>query len=68
MPRSVYWPLRQKSHSPAAHEAHGTGSGRRTIPTTRSPSEKPLPDGAAATRPSDSWPSTSRSAPGGASP
>ena len=43
MPRSVYWPLRHMSHSPAAQSAHGTGSGRRTMPTTRSPGAKPLP-------------------------
>src|SRR5918911_190756 len=56
------------SNSPRAHDGHGTGSGRRTTPTTRSPSEKPLPEGASQTRPSDSWPSTSRSSPGGAQP
>src|SRR4051812_43474210 len=56
------------SNSPRAHEGHGTGSGRRTTPTTRSPSAKPTPAGAERTRPSDSWPSTSRSFPGGAQP
>ena len=34
MPRSVYRPLRHMSHSPCAQAAHGTGSGRRTMPTT----------------------------------
>ena len=38
MPRSVYWPLRHMSHSPTAQFGHGTGSGRRTMPATRSPS------------------------------
>ena len=37
IPRSVYWPLRHMSHSPTAQLEQGTGSGRRTIPTTRSP-------------------------------
>ena len=37
IPRSVYWPLRHMSHSPTAQLGQGTGSGRRTIPTTRSP-------------------------------
>ena len=37
MPRSVYWPLRHMSHSPTAQLGQGTGSGRRTMPTTRSP-------------------------------
>ena len=32
----------------------GTGSGRRTMPTTRSPSANPEPEGADSTRPSDS--------------
>ena len=52
------------SNSPAAHAPHGTGSGRRTTPTTRSPAAKPLAAGASSTRPSDSWPSTNRSRPG----
>ena len=68
MPRSVYLPLRQKSNSPRAHAGHGSGSGRRTTPTTRSPAAKPLPSGASRTRPSDSWPRISRSEPGGAQP
>src|SRR3954471_918699 len=68
MPRSVYWPLRHMSNSPRAHAPHGTGSGRRTTPTTRSPGAKPLPSGASRTRPSDSWPRMSRSSPGGAQP
>ena len=38
MPRSVYWPFRHMSHSPTAQLGQGTGSGRRTMPTTRSPS------------------------------
>ena len=67
MPRSVYWPLRHMSHSPTAQLGHGTGSGRRTMPTTRSPASKPAA-GPRFTRPSDSWPSTSRSCPGGGSP
>ncbi len=37
MPRSVYSPLVHMSHSPTAQFAHGIGSGRRTIPTSRSP-------------------------------
>ena len=37
MPHSVYNPLRHMSHSPTAQFGHGTGSGRRTMPTTRSP-------------------------------
>ena len=68
MPRSVYCPLRHMSHSPTAQFGHGTGSGRRTIPTTRSPGRRPLPGPASTTRPSDSWPRTSRSRPGGAQP
>src|SRR4051794_31482488 len=56
------------SNSPRPHGTHGTGSGRRTTPTTRSPSEKSLPPGASRTRPSDSWPRISRSSPGGAQP
>src|SRR2546421_6857231 len=51
MPCSVYCPLRHMSHSPAPHGGHGTGSGRRTNPTTRSPVASPLPAGASATRP-----------------
>src|SRR3954465_9498261 len=43
MPRSVYWPLRHMSHSPTAQAGHGTGSGRRTMPTIRSPFARPLP-------------------------
>src|SRR4051812_7786296 len=54
------------SHSPTAQQAHGTGSGRRTMPTTRSPGLKPESAGASRTRPSDSWPRISRSSPGGA--
>ena len=58
MPRSVYCPLRHMSHSPTAQFGHGTGSGRRTMPTTRSPSRNPLPGPGSSMRPSDSWPST----------
>ena len=36
------------------------------MPTTRSPAAKPRAGGASSTRPSDSWPMTSRSRPGGA--
>ena len=61
MPRSVYWPLRHMSHSPDAQAGQGTGSGRRTMPTTRSPGAKPLDGGASITSPNDSWPSTRRS-------
>src|SRR5215469_3195941 len=56
------------SHSPAAQAVHGTGSGRRTIPTTRSPGSRPLRCGASTTTPSDSWPRINRSWPGGAEP
>src|SRR3954451_11992000 len=56
------------SNSPRPHGTHGTGSGRRTTPTTRSPAAKSLPSGASRTRPSDSWPRISRSSPGGAQP
>src|SRR5689334_10038214 len=56
------------SHSPAAQDGHGTGSGRRTMPTTRSPRLKPEFTGASSTVPSDSWPITSRLRPGGAQP
>src|SRR3954453_8290604 len=52
------------SNSPCAHAPHGTGSGRRTTPTTRSPAAKSLPAGASRTRPSDSCPSTTPSPPG----
>src|SRR5262245_58805468 len=41
------------SQSPAAHAGHGTGSGRRTMPTTRSPALNPVCAGASITRPSD---------------
>ena len=68
MPRSVYLPLRHMSHSPTAQFEHGTGSGRRTMPTTRSPSRNALVGPGSTTRPSDSWPSTSRALPGGAQP
>ena len=68
MPRSVYLPLRHMSHSPTAQFGHGTGSGRRTMPTTRSPSRNALAVPGSMTRPSDSWPSTSRALPGGAQP
>ena len=68
MPRSVYFPLRHMSNSPCAQAPHGTGSGRRTTPAMRSPGAKPLAGGACSTRPSDSWPSTRWSLPGGALP
>ena len=68
MPRSVYWPLRHMSHSPTAQFGQGTGSGRRTMPTTRSPCFRPLDGPGSRTRPSDSWPSTRRVLPGGAQP
>ena len=68
MPCSRYCPLRHMSHCPDAQAGHGTGSGRRTIPTTRSPSARPEPAGAARTRPRFSCPSTSSSCPGGADP
>ena len=68
MPRSVYCPLRHMSHSPTAQLGQGTGSGRRTIPTIRSPACRPLRDPGSTTRPSDSWPRISRSRPGGAQP
>src|SRR4051795_12939778 len=56
------------SNSPCAHAPHGTGSGRRTTPTTRSPAAKSASSGASRTLPSDSWPRTRRSCPGGAQP
>ena len=68
MPRSVYLPLRHMSHSPTAQFGHGTGSGRRTMPATRSPLRNALAVPGSMTRPSDSWPSTSRALPGGAQP
>ena len=68
MPRSVYWPFRHMSHSPTAQLGQGTGSGRRTMPTTRSPFwSAPLGPGST-TRPSDSCPSTRRALPRGAQP
>ena len=60
IPRSVYWPLRHMSHSPTAQLGQGTGSGRRTMPTTRSPFLSPPLGPGSSTRPSDSWPSTRR--------
>src|SRR4051812_3025938 len=56
------------SHSPAAQNRHGTGSGRRTIGTTRSPAEKSDPGGAAVTRPAASCPRISDVRPGGGQP
>src|SRR5262249_53127601 len=56
------------SQSPAAQQAHGTGSGRRTMPTTRSPRLNPQFTEASCTVPSDSWPITRRLRPGGAQP
>src|SRR4029453_15675416 len=60
MPRSVYWPLRHMSHSPTAQFGQGMGSGRRTIPTTRSPSLSPPPGPGSPTRTRVSWPNTRR--------
>ena len=68
MPRSVYWPLRHMSHSPTAQFGQGTGSGRRTIPTTRSPFLSPPVGPGSTTRPRDSWPNTKRVVPRGAQP
>ena len=68
IPRSVYWPLVHMSHSPTAQLGQGTGSGRRTIPTTRSPALKELLGPGSMTRPRDSCPSTRRVFPGGAQP
>src|SRR5215813_3762760 len=56
------------SHSPTAQFGQGTGSGRRTRPTTRSPFFNPLLGPGSSTRPSDSWPRTRRVSPGGAQP
>ena len=56
IPRSVYSPLVHISHSPTAQLAQGTGSGRRTIPTTRSPALKELFGPGSMTRPRDSCP------------
>src|SRR5262245_49578864 len=56
------------SHSPTAQFGQGTGSGRRTRPTTRSPFFNPLLGPGSTTRPSDSWPRTRRVSPGGAQP
>src|SRR5512140_249715 len=56
------------SHSPTAQLGHGTGSGRRTMPTTRSPFLRPLVGPGSSTRPRDSCPSTRRALPGGAQP
>src|SRR5215510_8798164 len=68
MPRSVYRPFRHMSHSPTAQFGQGTGSGRRTMPTTRSPFFSPLLGPGSSTRPRDSWPRTMRFSPGGAQP
>ena len=58
------------AHVPFALGAgeHGSGSGRRTMPTTRSPGSRPDCSGAAITVPSDSWPRTRRCSPGGGEP
>src|SRR5262245_53509868 len=56
------------SHSPTAQLGHGTGSWRRTMPTTRSPFFNPPLGPGSNTRPSDSWPRTRRVSPGGAQP
>ena len=68
IPRSEYRPLLHMSHSPTAQFGQGTGSGRRTIPTIRSPSASPVAGPGSRTRPSDSCPSTRRSEPLGAQP
>ena len=68
IPRSVYCPFRHMSHSPTAQLGHGTASGRRTMPTTRSPFFSPALGPGSSTRPSDSCPSTSRECPEGAQP
>src|ERR1700733_7382538 len=68
IPRSVYWPLRHMSHSPTAQFGQGTGSGRRTMPTTKSPFLRLAAPSDSRTRPSDSWPSTRRVLAGGAHP
>src|SRR4029453_19038620 len=56
------------SHSPTAQLGHGTGSGRRTMPATRSPAARPLAGRGSSTRPSGSWPSARRVLPGGGAP
>ena len=58
------------AHVPLADRAVGAGHGvgRRTMPTTRSPFLSPPLGPGSTTRPSDSWPSTSRVLPGGAQP
>jgi len=43
--RNNVWPFRPMSHSPRAQAGHGTGSGLRTIPTTRSPAARSEPAG-----------------------
>src|ERR1700691_1102371 len=68
MPRSVYWPFMHISQCPAAHAGQGTGSRRRTMPTTRSPGTNPVSGAASPTRPSDSCPMMRRSFPGGGDP
>src|SRR4029077_3492459 len=68
MPRSPKPSVRHMSHSPAAHAGHGIGSGRRTIPTTRSPGAKPDLAGASSTSPRLSWPMTSLASPDGGVP
>src|ERR1700730_17960888 len=64
MPRSVYWPLRHMSHSPTAQFGLGTGSGRRTMPTSKSPFLGRPAGSGTRTRPRDSWPSMRRVLPG----
>ena len=56
------------SDSPTAQLGQGTGSGRRTIPATRSPFLSKLRGPGSMTRPMDSWPSMRRVIPGGAQP
>src|SRR5262245_35699835 len=56
------------SHSPTAQLPQGTGSGRLTMPATKSPTLRLRAGPGSKTRPSDSCPNTSRSLPGAAQP
>src|SRR6185436_17168183 len=56
------------SHSPETQLRQGAGSGRRTMPTTQSPRDRPLEAGASSTSPSDSCPSTIQDRSGGGLP
>src|SRR3954471_19926 len=53
------------SHSPSAQLTHGTGSGCRTMPTTRSPVAKPLSAGGPKTPPRGPGAGTPPARPGG---